>query len=112
MIAASFFAVGAPAALLVGYLCDKVNRRDMLFVVVILGEPCDLEPCDLALASCLNSTSSQHDTNCGLLLEWPDRVSLSAHQIPSRCGTTVGEQVCQHLSYLGFVAGSLPRFPA
>ena len=38
MIAASFFAVGAPAALLVGYLCDKVNRRDMLFVVVILGE--------------------------------------------------------------------------
>ena len=37
MIAASFFAVGAPAALLVGYLCDKVNRRDMLFVVVILG---------------------------------------------------------------------------
>ena len=37
VIAASFFAVGAPAALLIGYLCDKVNRRNLLFVVVILG---------------------------------------------------------------------------
>ena len=47
-IAAAFFAVGAPAALLIGYLCDKVNRRDLLFIVVILGEPAEFQshlPC-------------------------------------------------------------------
>jgi MFS family permease len=37
-IAAAFFAVGAPAALFIGYLCDKMNRRNLLFVVVLLGE--------------------------------------------------------------------------
>lgn len=37
-IAAAFFAVGAPAALCIGYLCDKMNRRNLLFYVVILGE--------------------------------------------------------------------------
>ena len=37
-IAAAFFAVGAPAALCIGYLCDKMNRRNLLFAVVILGE--------------------------------------------------------------------------
>ena len=36
-IAAAFFAVGAPAALCIGYLCDKMNRRNLLFAVVILG---------------------------------------------------------------------------
>lgn len=36
-VAAAFFAVGAPAALLIGYLCDKYNRRNLLFIVVILG---------------------------------------------------------------------------
>ncbi|CAL5223333.1 g5832 [Coccomyxa viridis] len=40
-IAAAFFAVGAPAALCIGYLCDKMNRRNLLFAVVLLGEgPC------------------------------------------------------------------------
>ena len=38
-IAAAFFAVGAPAALCIGYLCDKMNRRNLLFAVVLLGEP-------------------------------------------------------------------------
>ena len=36
-MAAAFFAVGAPAALLIGYLCDKYNRRNLLFIVVLLG---------------------------------------------------------------------------
>ncbi|CAK0784876.1 hypothetical protein CVIRNUC_008081 [Coccomyxa viridis] len=40
-IAAAFFAIGAPAALFIGYLCDKMNRRNLLFAVVLLGEgPC------------------------------------------------------------------------
>ena len=40
-MAAAFFAVGAPAALLIGYLCDKFNRRNLLFIVVLLGaRPC------------------------------------------------------------------------
>jgi len=38
-VAAAFFAVGAPAALLIGYLCDKMNRRNLLFAVVLLGAP-------------------------------------------------------------------------
>ncbi len=36
-ISALFFAVGAPSALLVGYLCDHMDRRNLLFIVVILG---------------------------------------------------------------------------
>jgi MFS family permease len=36
-IAAAFFAVGAPAALCIGYLSDKMNRRNLLFAVVLLG---------------------------------------------------------------------------
>ena len=38
-ISALFFAVGAPSALLVGYLCDHMDRRNLLFIVVILGAP-------------------------------------------------------------------------
>ena len=30
--------VGAPAALLFGYLSDSVNRRNLLFLAVLLGE--------------------------------------------------------------------------
>lgn len=42
-IAAAFYAVGAPAALVFGYLSDHVNRRNLLFVAVLLGEgPCVL----------------------------------------------------------------------
>lgn len=42
-IAAGFYMVGAPAALLFGYLSDTVNRRNLLFVAVLLGEgPCIL----------------------------------------------------------------------
>ncbi|KAG2422826.1 hypothetical protein HXX76_015768 [Chlamydomonas incerta] len=40
---AAFFAVGAPAALLVGWLADRgdINRRSLLFWVVVVGEtPC------------------------------------------------------------------------
>ncbi|GIL67678.1 hypothetical protein Vafri_21012 [Volvox africanus] len=40
---AAFFAVGAPAALLVGWLADRgdINRRTLLFWVVVVGEtPC------------------------------------------------------------------------
>lgn len=36
-IAAAFYMVGAPAALLFGYLSDTVNRRNLLFVAVLLG---------------------------------------------------------------------------
>jgi MFS family permease len=40
-VAATFYLVGAPAALLFGYLSDTVNRRNLLFVAVLLGEgPC------------------------------------------------------------------------
>ncbi|KAL6755542.1 major facilitator superfamily domain-containing protein [Haematococcus lacustris] len=40
-IMAAFFAVGAPSAMLVGWLSDKTNRRNLLFVVVMLGSmPC------------------------------------------------------------------------
>jgi MFS family permease len=40
-ISAAFFAVGAPAALLVGWLTDKMNRRNLLFIVAVLGQaPC------------------------------------------------------------------------
>ncbi|GAX82743.1 hypothetical protein CEUSTIGMA_g10169.t1 [Chlamydomonas eustigma] len=37
-ISAAFFAVGAPAALLVGWYTDKVNRRNLLFAVAIFGQ--------------------------------------------------------------------------
>lgn len=36
-IAAAFYMVGAPAALLFGYLSDTVNRRNLLFAAVLLG---------------------------------------------------------------------------
>ncbi|KAK9838287.1 hypothetical protein WJX81_002411 [Elliptochloris bilobata] len=40
-IAAAFFAMGAPSALVIGYLSDRVNRRHLLFSIVLLGEgPC------------------------------------------------------------------------
>jgi predicted MFS family arabinose efflux permease len=42
-VAAGFYLVGAPAALLFGYLSDTVNRRNLLFAAVLLGEgPCIL----------------------------------------------------------------------
>lgn len=42
-IAAAFYMVGAPAALLFGYLSDKYNRKWLLFSAVLLGEaPCIL----------------------------------------------------------------------
>ncbi|KAK9830293.1 hypothetical protein WJX72_010834 [[Myrmecia] bisecta] len=41
VISAAFFLVGAPAALFVGYLSDHVDRKNLLFLVVLLGEgPC------------------------------------------------------------------------
>lgn len=36
-IAAAFFAMGAPSALVIGYLSDRVNRRHLLFAIVLLG---------------------------------------------------------------------------
>ncbi|KAI7844379.1 hypothetical protein COHA_002177 [Chlorella ohadii] len=42
-IAAAFYMVGAPAALLFGWLSDRVNRKRLLFAAVVLGEgPCML----------------------------------------------------------------------
>lgn len=41
-ISAAFFLLGAPAALIVGYLSDVTNRTRLLFWVVILGEPANL----------------------------------------------------------------------
>lgn len=42
-IAAAFYLVGAPAALLFGWLSDRVNRKRLLFAAVVLGEgPCML----------------------------------------------------------------------
>ena len=38
VIAAAFYMVGAPAALLFGWLCDRVDRRWLLFLAVVLGE--------------------------------------------------------------------------
>ncbi|RMZ55585.1 hypothetical protein APUTEX25_000168 [Auxenochlorella protothecoides] len=38
VVAASFYLVGAPAALLFGWLCDRVDRRRLLFAAVVLGE--------------------------------------------------------------------------
>ncbi|KAL3148730.1 hypothetical protein ABBQ38_014141 [Trebouxia sp. C0009 RCD-2024] len=41
VISAAFFLLGAPAALLIGYLSDTMNRAKLLFWVVVLGEgPC------------------------------------------------------------------------
>ena len=37
-VSAAFFLVGAPAALLVGYISDRVNRKHLLLWVVLLGE--------------------------------------------------------------------------
>ena len=37
-ISAAFFLLGAPAALLIGYLSDTMNRAKLLFWVVMLGE--------------------------------------------------------------------------
>ena len=37
-VAAAFYMVGAPAALLFGYLSDTSNRRNLLFAAVLLGE--------------------------------------------------------------------------
>ncbi|PSC76649.1 MFS family transporter: sugar [Micractinium conductrix] len=43
VIAAAFYLVGAPAALLFGWLSDHVNRKRLLFAAVVLGEgPCML----------------------------------------------------------------------
>eukprot|EP00798_Chlamydomonas_sp_ICE-L_P009776 gene9778-7658_t len=40
-ISAGFFAIGAPAALLMGFLSDRWNRKNLLVAVVIIGEmPC------------------------------------------------------------------------
>eukprot|EP00884_Botryococcus_braunii_P001211 jgi/Botrbrau1/11090/Bobra.0219s0002.2 len=40
-ISAVFFAVGAPAAFVIGYLSHRMNRKDLLFLVILLGEgPC------------------------------------------------------------------------
>ena len=36
-IAAAFYLVGAPAALLFGWLSDRVNRKRLLFAAVVLG---------------------------------------------------------------------------
>ena len=36
-ISAAFFLLGAPAALLIGYLSDTMNRAKLLFWVVVLG---------------------------------------------------------------------------
>ena len=38
-ISAAFFLLGAPAALLVGYLSDITDRTRLLFWVVVLGKP-------------------------------------------------------------------------
>ena len=37
-VAAAFFLVGAPSALAVGALSNSCNRRNLLFIVVVLGE--------------------------------------------------------------------------
>ena len=37
-ISAAFFAVGAPAALLVGWYADRTDRRNLLFAVAIIGQ--------------------------------------------------------------------------
>ena len=37
VISAAFFLLGAPAALLIGYLSDTMNRAKLLFWVVLLG---------------------------------------------------------------------------
>lgn len=46
--------VGAPAALLFGYLSDSVNRRNLLFVAVLLGAcGAQVAPCAGQLASAI-----------------------------------------------------------
>lgn len=37
LIAGSFFLVGAPSALLMGVLTQSHNRRNLLFIIVLLG---------------------------------------------------------------------------
>jgi hypothetical protein len=31
--------MGAPSALVIGFLSDRVNRRNLLFAIVLLGAP-------------------------------------------------------------------------
>lgn len=67
-IAAAFYMVGAPAALLFGYLSDTSNRRNLLFAAVLLGEG----PCILTffvtrywqLLVCASSPASRWEARC------------------------------------------------
>lgn len=44
-ISGAFFAIGAPAALLVGYISDRFDRKWLLFILVVIGEgPCLATP--------------------------------------------------------------------
>jgi len=55
-IAAAFFGMGAPSALVIGLLADRVNRRNLLFAIVLLGAqpvPADIFcAAPLAVAEC------------------------------------------------------------
>lgn len=45
VISAAFFLLGAPAALLIGYLSDTMNRAKLLFWVVVLGKLAKVQLC-------------------------------------------------------------------
>ena len=50
-IAAAFYLVGAPAAILFGWLSDRVDRCRLLFAAVVLGEPAALRRAALQCCS-------------------------------------------------------------
>ena len=60
VISAAFFLLGAPAALLIGYLSDTMNRAKLLFWVVLLGM--------LANPLCMHSTCRRCGMHDSLLL--------------------------------------------
>ena len=61
-VSAAFFLLGAPAALVVGYLSDAMNRARLLFWVVILGKLTSLQ--NYALCECLPSTACKCRGRC------------------------------------------------
>lgn len=63
VISAAFFLLGAPAALLIGYLSDTMNRAKLLFWVVVLGMLANLQRCLVAWhvsKSCVGVLCSLH----------------------------------------------------
>lgn len=113
VISAAFFLLGAPAALLIGYLSDTMNRAKLLFWVVVLGMLANLQRCLLRGIS-LKATELTYIAACFIvcipqlvvcLVAWsPCLVSYPAsYAAPGNAAHTVSVYV---------TAQSIPQFTA